>query len=251
MTGLKKLLMWKASGGAGPVTPLVEATASGNPATFVTDVARPLKSCTVPISYTQSGSGDPTPTNVRQISGRTGLSVYVSPTSSGGTEYPVSWQTDAGTVYGGTIDLVSGILTITHRYLDVNSTNLPSLRKYGVESGAWLAQFRLDENSQPLGVAASCISNRFTQKISKGPGRVNLASNNINLYFFLPEDEVAGGTIEGAWLWFEEHPTQLIYTLVTPQTVQINPKNIRAILGENNVWSDPSGTIELTYLKKA
>ena len=250
MTGLKKLLMWKAASG-GPVTPLVEATASGNPATFVTDVARPLKSCTVPISYTQSGSGDPTPSNVRPISGRTGLSVYVSPALSGGTEYSVSWQSEAGTVYGGTVDLVSGVLKITHRYLDVNSTNLPTLRKYGTQYGAWIAQYKLDECNQPLGVGGSCISNRFSQATNSGPGRVNLASNNINLYFFLPEDEVAGGTIEGAWAWFEEHPTQLIYTLVTPQTVQINPKNIRAILGENNVWSDTSGTIELTYLKKA
>lgn len=221
-------------------------TASGQVITIANGFPAPLKACSVAIGYTQSGSGNPTPTNVRPISGRTGLSVYVSPTSSGGTEYPVSWQSEAGTVYGGTIDLVSGILTITHRYLDVNRTNLPSLRKYGVESGAWLAQFRLDENNQPLGEATSCISNRFTQKISKGPGRVNLASNYINLYFFLPEDEVAGGTIEGAWAWFEEHPTQLIYTLVTPQIVQIDPKTIRTIRGENHIWSD-AGRISATY----
>ena len=221
-------------------------TASGQSVVIDNGFPASLKSCAVTFEPIQSGSGNPTPTNVRPLSGRTGLSVRVSPTSSGGIGYQVSWQSEAGTVYGGTVDLVSGLLTVTHYYMNVNSANLPSLRKYGVDSGAWMAQFRLDENNQPLGVAASCISNRFTQKISKGPGRVNIANNKINLYFFLPEDEVAGGTIEGAWAWFEEHPTQLIYTLDTPLIVQIDPIVIRTFRGENHIWSD-AGNVSATY----
>lgn len=55
------------NGGAG--IPVITATATGNPLTFETDLARPLKSLEIPFTPIQSGSGDPSPTNVRPISG--------------------------------------------------------------------------------------------------------------------------------------------------------------------------------------
>lgn len=52
-------------------------SASGGIATFSTDMAAPLKSCVVTVEPVQSGSGDPSPDNVRPISGWTGCNVYV------------------------------------------------------------------------------------------------------------------------------------------------------------------------------
>lgn len=61
-------------------------------ATFADDeYDMPLKSLIVDIIPVQSGSGDPTPDNIRSISGRT------------------------GTVYGGTLDVTTGLLTVTHK----------------------------------------------------------------------------------------------------------------------------------------
>ena len=52
------LFLHAASGGGGS---LVEKTATGNPVSFTTQIAKPVKSITVPLSYTQAGSGDPYP----------------------------------------------------------------------------------------------------------------------------------------------------------------------------------------------
>ena len=59
--------------------------------------------------------------NICPISGLTGLSVYVSPTQDpdDATTYNVYWATQAGTVYHGTVDVVSGELT-------VDMVNIPS-----------------------------------------------------------------------------------------------------------------------------
>lgn len=59
--------------------------------------------------------------NFCPISGRTGLNVYVSPTQDpdDATVYNVDWSTKAGTVYGGTVDVVTGVLT-------VDMVNIPS-----------------------------------------------------------------------------------------------------------------------------
>lgn len=67
--------------------------------------------------YTGTAESTWTPyTNICPISGWTGADIVVSPTTSAddGTTYPISWQTEAGTVYGGTLDVVSGVLTVTH-----------------------------------------------------------------------------------------------------------------------------------------
>ena len=51
--------------------------------------------------------------NICPISGRTGLSVYVGPTQDqqDATTYAVDWTDEAGTVYGGTDEVVGGVLT--------------------------------------------------------------------------------------------------------------------------------------------
>lgn len=52
--------------------------------------------------------------NICPISGRTGLSVFVGPTTAqaDATTYAVDWTTEAGTVYGGSLDVVTGVLTV-------------------------------------------------------------------------------------------------------------------------------------------
>lgn len=70
----KLMLIKGATGGA-----TVEATAEGNPVVFDTDLARPLKSLILNLSPYQQGSGDPSPTNVRDIVPWTGVNLWQYP----------------------------------------------------------------------------------------------------------------------------------------------------------------------------
>lgn len=70
---MKKLMFMKAAAGGGSAA--VERTAIGNPMTFVTDIARPLKSLLIPFSPQQEGTGDPSPQNIRPILPWNGLTV--------------------------------------------------------------------------------------------------------------------------------------------------------------------------------
>ena len=69
---LKKLMFLKAASGDN----LKEYEATGNPVAFETNVAKALTGLTIPFTPVQSGSGDPSPENVRPISGITGLTAY-------------------------------------------------------------------------------------------------------------------------------------------------------------------------------
>lgn len=67
---LRKLLVLQ--GGA----PLNEYEIEGNPVAFNTNVAKPLSGFTIPFLPVQSGTGDPSPENIRPITGWTGLTAY-------------------------------------------------------------------------------------------------------------------------------------------------------------------------------
>ena len=56
--------------------PHLVTLSSSNIASFNTDIAAPLKSLRINFEPTQSGTGDPSPTNIRTIEGWTGLNIY-------------------------------------------------------------------------------------------------------------------------------------------------------------------------------
>lgn len=66
----------------------------------------------------QNGSGQPSPENIRAISGRTFADICISPTldSEDGKIYHVEFPTQVGTAYGGTIDMINKTLTINYLY---------------------------------------------------------------------------------------------------------------------------------------
>lgn len=61
--------------GIGPEIKQQAAEATGNPVRFITTLERPLLECKAHFEPVQSGSGDPSPSNVRQVSGWTGLTL--------------------------------------------------------------------------------------------------------------------------------------------------------------------------------
>ena len=83
---LKKLIWLKVAA----LAQAIYETVTGAVASFVTVRAAPLKSLTVAIEPVQSGSGDPSPDNVRPISGHTEVNVW----RTGVNWYPISIGAD-------------------------------------------------------------------------------------------------------------------------------------------------------------
>jgi hypothetical protein len=68
------------------------ATATGSIATFNTPFAKPLRLLKAEFTPVQEGTGDPSPTNIRPITGWTGVNVYHSgEDTSNPTAYPVTF----------------------------------------------------------------------------------------------------------------------------------------------------------------
>ena len=226
-------------------------TVSG-PAVHVIDaLARPAQSIIVTILPIQSGSGDPSPDNVRPISGRTGANVYVSPTENvaDATTYAVAFG-DVGTVYGGTLDVVSGVLTVNRAIVDLGV--LTWHKTTDAEYGTiifWAADAGLIK-ATTVGTfdIPNAICSIYQPRRRYGNGSLiqsGLDGFNVNQDTVRVVDSTKASLSEADFKT-AMNDVQLCYELATTVTYQLTTQEVEMLLGENYVWSD-GGDVSLSY----
>ena len=203
----------------------------------------PFKSLVGYINPVQSGTGDPSPSNVRPITGWTGMNVVVSPTldAQDGTTYPISWSDEAGTVYGGYLDVVTGVLTVTMASVDLGTLTWGKLADYHFYTQSLSSLIKIDSNS----VAANMMYEMgktvpYTTSWAENGNIFGQTTGNVYIRNDSYTDAAAFKTaMSGVYL---------VYELATPVTYQLTPTEVTSILGTNNVWVDTNGDVECTYI---
>lgn len=249
-TGTKSILLTEAGTKTEDVTDyasaeinaVTSATASGAVASF-SDGAEdvPMDSCVVDIEPVQSGSGDPSPSNVRPISGWSEVKVYVSPTllAQDATVHTVSL---GQTVYGGTLDVVTGVLTVDRAMVDLGSLT------WSFQGTATYVFFAPVDNmfkpstsaGRKEGIMSSKYAPSATTSVGSGMGDKSMLRYNGTIYIRDTAYSSASDfktAMDGV---------QLVYELATPQTIQLTPTEVKTLLGSNSVWAD-SGDISVEY----
>ena len=342
---------------------LVEDTATGNPLTFTTEKAKPLRSLLIPFTPTQSGTGDPSPDNVRPITGWTGVNVWrtgknvfnydankvtTGETSTGttrsyyplglkgcklsfsassidtetrtnsninigklkdgivtiinsfietiqernrqvtfsddeeavlisstnspagittnipkyniqievgetatpyapyiGETIPVDWTDEAGTVYGGTLDLITGELWQTWE-------------KAGLKGQSWsnYSANRVFAANFHKNKTGGLYSDSFKTKIGNPTEDLQIgyytngANYAVSVYFC--KDGMTSPNEFNEWLNDLEFDPYICFEMETPVLVAtLTPQQITALVGNNTIWSDTNGENTVVYLKKA
>ena len=227
-------------------------TVSGNPA-IVTDakIGTTFKGLKVNIEPAQAGSGDPSQDNVRAISGWTGANIRVSPTNSqsGGQTYSIEFPSEAGTVYGGVLDLTAGTLTVEWFHLSISVVS----NMYNAPQASSGKMFVLSLGSYPIGIDSTrtsevvMLSNRFKYEVAGIDGNCYVTGSGGSLAFVIPDASV--NTVALANEWLASNPTEVVYKTASPIAVyQLTPQRIAALAGYNAVFAD-CGPVELAYVK--
>jgi len=99
-----------------------DVTVSGNPAVFESRAEQLSKQTTVNIEPIQSGSGTPSPSNIRPIRGLDSVDVTVADAQTSPTTSQTYTTTLPTTVYGGTLDLTNGRLVVDRAILSVDNS---------------------------------------------------------------------------------------------------------------------------------
>jgi hypothetical protein len=222
-----------------------EKIATGNPATFETNINRPLAQFFVPFTPMQTGSGDPSPSNVRNITGWPGFNIYQSGAyTSDPDTIPVSWSTQFGTIGGGSLDVTTGTLTIDTVYYSSTWGNMTA------GTSTEVMQEKLLPIIEQIIVAGGSGASQHVCNVAKyqwkaisetTPHFYCAYSNSLKKYaafVYLPIDTDASTVV------------QVAAKLLEPFTVHIDPVSITTLRGENNLWTDTNGTNTVIYLAK-
>lgn len=153
-----------------------------------------------------------------------------------GETYPITFPSEAGTVYGGTLDVTNGVLTVDRAMVVIDGVN-NTVRRNGMTSKTSNAWF-FGAVGKAYG-RSNFISDRFT-----APRTMNGRDNSIGIEFFLPVD--VPNTSIALNQWFADNPTQLVYELATPITYQLTPQEITMLCKENNIFAD-TGQTAISY----
>ena len=222
--------------------PAIIETATGSIASFddgADDI--PVKSLVAEIVPLQSGSGDPSPDNVRPITGWTEAEIHVA---DGETPHIVDNVTtisfaSAGTVYGGRLDVTSGVLTVDWAGVDMGSINdwgfnstynvfycylTSPMKKPGTTN-------LLCQQYKPIGTTYQYLQNAQMCGTTGGEG------------FNVKDDRYSSAdtfktAMNGIYIYYE---------LNTPQTYQLTPTEVKSLLKNNNIWAD-TGDVTVEYV---
>ena len=271
-------------------------TISGSIASFKTDVLAPLKSCKINFVPIQEGSGDPSPENVRPITGWTEAALYKTG-KNWFDESILTEQTAWKTVK--LPQLKKGVYYVFR-------TDMPNFTSSGDNS--LLLYFLNDGNVQSSSNKVHADHSVFLTPDDKGAVvifRRPKGSNKFSNYHFwinvydgtvqkyepyqgttipvswqseagtvyggyvdLAKGEVVeewsqiasynGETLTGKWISDRDvytagtSPTigaQAVYELTAPIAHQLTPETIKTLKGVNNIWSNTNGNIEVKFWK--
>lgn len=151
------------------------------------------------------------------------------------------------TVYGGTLDVVSGVLTVTHKGVVYDGS---SDETWGVEPQAGTQSFYIARQADAKALSDVNVENMLysTFPFTKVNWIVGECRLTAYYYNFLAGSVIGVTTVEEWRTWLSNNPLSFTYELATPQTYQLTPTEVNTLLGENNVWAD-AGDVDVTYRK--
>ena len=164
-----------------------------------------------------------------------------------GTVYPISWQDEAGTVYGGTVDPVTGVLTRTFAEVDLGSLtwtyNTQGTQAFMQAGGLESVIKKPTSSSDIANIICSFLNAVSAYSIYTGTSEIGIGihTNGVvrAVYPNMPTDPTAFKTaITGQ---------KLVYELATPVEVQLDPVAVATLLGVNNIYADTGAIQSVTY----
>lgn len=146
------------------------------------------------------------------------------------------------TVYGGTLDVTTGILTVDRASVTLD----------GSEDEEWIVMatagiFRNRTITPAIASDAGLVSDKMTvTAYNYNTMKANYPAVSANTGYVYIAISDATTTVTQCRAWLAENPVQLVYNLATPQTYTLTPVQVKTLLGENRIYAD-AGDVTVEY----
>lgn len=157
----------------------------------------------------------------------------------------VIWESEAGTVYGGTIDVITGVLTVDKVGLVFDGSADEQWRKYGGGSASEYAMSIVLPDFKFVNNTVTVWAN-YLQSLNNG-----VTWGNYDAFIAINSGGCVAGirtiTTLNDWLaYLVSNPLEIVYLIATPIIYQLTPIEVRTLLGVNNISAN-TGNVSVTY----
>lgn len=180
--------------------------------------------------------------NICPISGHTDVTVTVASTSGGsGEDTTVAL---GRTVYGGTLDVNTGVLTVNNASSDLGDLSWVKSAEGRFQSTSLSGTIAVNTGAEMPNMICSVY-----EVYRAGAGTtlgITAFTEGGTSYIRCIDSSYASATdfTNGV------RNQTIVYALATPQTFNLTPTQVETLLGQNYVSHDGGGTISLVYIKK-
>ena len=161
------------------------------------------------------------------------------------TAYPITWESIAGTVYGGTLDVVSGVLTVDRGFAELSEDW--AWRKSSAYPGGYIVNRDVVPGTAKLSTPFVCSHAKTVTRTADYVFGTCYCDSSMNFRIMGEsstlqdwKDYIAAQRTAGT-------PVQICYYLAAPQTYQLTPTEVRTIAGYNQVYSDAGPVIDIKF----
>ena len=207
---------------------------------------------------------------MRPISGWPGVTV-----TANGKTILVAWESVAGVVYGGTVDLVTGVMTVTHslKIMDGVTSKCAFTNKGGTTR--YDVFYYMDSTIDLMGSSsvqyvpvATMAAHHIVANYSANTDFETYPDEGVPLFAMYRGDSGKTiqprigwnlndgiNTLEKANTWLADRysagqPFTFTYPLKTTVQYTLSPVEIKTIIGQNSIATNTAGTNTITYLKR-
>lgn len=147
-----------------------------------------------------------------------------------------------GTIYGGTLDVTSGKLTVDRGYAEFDGSNDENWEWSGNNSLFSISvdnAFIVDNTTQANKYTLNNLFSDTSWANRTGAGSVGLIWGTSKIFL---QYSTLGSTISDLKSFLTSNPLQVVYKLATPQVIQLTPTQIRMLAGVNTVYANTGDT---------
>lgn len=187
--------------------------------------------------------------NICPISGHTEADVTVTddlttPTETHTISIPFHDSSDPITVYGGTLNVTSGELRVTHANVDMGTLTWRRTTSYSNPIFFTTVTGKLMSNISMLCSAYKFSGNfRGAENFAQSAENGSIGNCYANEQIYVRDDSYTDADT------FKTAVTgqTVFYELATPQTYQLTPTQVTTLLGQNNIFADCGQVLEGEY----
>ena len=159
-----------------------------------------------------------------------------------GNLYPITFPSEAGTVYGGTLDVTNGTLTVDRAMVDLGTLQYTYVSSYTVFVSGFVDSMKASKSN-----VGYC--DRYRQVFAwinqdewiNNDKLFTLYTDNDNRIRVKDTDYTDATAFKTAM-----NGVQFVYELAEPITYTLTPTEIKSLYGENNIYAD-CGSTSVTY----